>query len=60
MSTTVTFGNVIYTLTTSSSGNTASVTGNTLGILTNVTIPPSITYDNVIYTVTSIGNQAYI
>jgi len=60
MSTTVTFGNVIYTLTTSTSGSyTASVTGNTLEELTNVTIPSSITDGTETYTVTSIGNQAF-
>ena len=58
MSTTVTIDNVIYTLTTSS-GNTASVTGNTLNSLTNVTLPSTITYDNVTYTVTSIGFEAF-
>ena len=57
---TVTINNVTYTLTTSSSGNTASVTGNTLSTLTNVIIPSSITdTDGISYSVTSIGSSAF-
>jgi len=54
---TVTIDNVIYSL---NSSNTASVTGNTLGTLTNVIIPSTITDNGTSYTVSSIGTSAFI
>jgi len=54
---TLTFDYVTYTL--NSVDFTASVTGNALEGVTDVTIPPIISDDGVLYTVTSIGNSAF-
>ena len=53
--------NYVLTYTLNTSNNTAFVSGNTIGITpTDVVIPSTITDNNVVYSVTGIGDDAFL